>query len=130
MSLASKIAEAGLALERNLISKGVSCEFGKGSEGKDTIIDMAGMVSQLGDKTQLVIVPSSQYVVADESFVLSVLLYQGGQPLANKTITVEGSVSILNLPFYRLAQLFSELEIEGKLYMDKGKYKVCSKNKF
>lgn len=47
-----------------------------------------------------------------------------------KPLNVEESVSIFNLPFYRLAQLFSELEIEGKLYMDKGKYKVCSKNKF
>lgn len=47
-----------------------------------------------------------------------------------KPLNVEDSVSVFNLPFYRLAQLFSELEIEGKLYMDKGKYKVCSKNKF
>lgn len=62
--------------------------------GNSGLGDLADAVDDLvGDKDIFIkIIPSSQYVVAEESFVLSVLLTNGlGEPLSNKSVTVEGS---------------------------------------
>ena len=81
-------------LARNIRSKGVGSA--SADDGLHTLASKVLDISQAEDKL-LKIIPSSQYVVADESFVISVLLCDGlGNGISGAEITLEGSDGSLN----------------------------------
>lgn len=99
MSICDKINTAGETLEANLTARGISCDFGKNSDGKDTIQDMAEMITAsnlrgIGDAI-IHISASRPYLLSGEKTDLIVTLHNGvGTPLANKSVTVSDGTSV------------------------------------
>ena len=99
MSICDKINTAGETLEANLTARGISCDFGKNSDGKDTIQDMAEMITAsnlrgIGDAI-IHISASRPYLLSGEKTDLIVTLHNGvGTPLANKSVTVSDGTSL------------------------------------
>ena len=99
MSICDKINTAGETLEANLTARGISCDFGKNSDGKDTIQDMAEMITAsnlrgIGDAI-IHISASRPYLLSGEKTDLIVTLHNGvGAPLANKSVTVSDGTSL------------------------------------
>ena len=89
MSICDKINTAGETLEANLTARGISCDFGKNSDGKDTIQDMAEMITAsnlrgIGDAI-IHISASRPYLLSGEKTDLIVTLHNGvGTPLAQR----------------------------------------------
>ena len=98
MSICDKINTAGETLEANLTARGISCDFGKNSDGKDTIQDMAEMITAsnlrgIGDAI-IHISASRPYLLSGEKTDLIVTLHNGvGTPLANKSVTISDGTS-------------------------------------
>lgn len=98
MSICDKINTAGETLEANLTARGISCDFGKNSDGKDTIQDMVEMITAsnlrgIGDAI-IHISASRPYLLSGEKTDLIVTLHNGvGTPLANKSVTVSDGTS-------------------------------------
>lgn len=99
MSICDKINTAGETLEANLTARGISCDFGKNSDGKDTIQDMAEMITAsnlrgIGDAI-IHISASRPYLLSGEKTDLIVTLHNGvGTPLANKSVTISDGTSL------------------------------------
>lgn len=99
MSICDKINTAGETLEANLTARGISCDFGKNSDGKDTIQDMAEMITAsnlrgIGDAI-IHISASRPYLLSGEKTDLIVTLHNGvGTPLANKSVTISDGTSV------------------------------------
>ena len=90
-TICDKINTVGTTLQENLNDRGVSCTFGSGTG--QTLLDLANLVNEnnllgVGDAV-ITISASRPYLLNSETTDIIVTLKNGiGQPLANKTITI------------------------------------------
>lgn len=99
MAICTKINTAGTTLQNNLNARGVSCTYGKNSESKQTIKDMADLITSSnlkGSADSIIHISASRpYLLEDETTDLIVTLHNGvGTPLANKSITISDGTSV------------------------------------
>lgn len=98
MAICDKINTAGQTLQSNLNARGVSCTYGKNSENKQTLKDMADLITASnlkGSNDALISISASRpYLLSGEKTDLIVTLKNGlGAPLANKSVTVSDGTS-------------------------------------
>ena len=92
MSVEENIISVGEKLESSLANFGVTVDFGKSSDGKSTLDDMVEIIKTVSKREFLSVIPSSRFVVADESFVISVLLTDvNGVGVEGEEISLVGS---------------------------------------
>ena len=101
MAICDKINTAGTTLQTNLNARGVTCTYGKNSDGKQTINDMANLITASnlkGSADSIIHISASRpYLLEDETTDLIVTLHNGvGNPLANKTIEISDGTSVYN----------------------------------
>lgn len=99
MAICDKINTAGQTLQSNLNARGVSCTYGKNSENKQTLKDMADLITASnlkGSNDALISISASRpYLLSGEKTDLIVKLVNGlGQPLANKSVSVSDGTSL------------------------------------
>ena len=101
MAICDKINTAGQTLQSNLNARGVSCTYGKNSENKQTLKDMADLITASnlkGSNDALISISASRpYLLSGEKTDLIVRLADGlGQPLANKSVSISDGTSVYN----------------------------------
>ena len=101
MAICDKINTAGTTLQTNLNARGVTCTYGKNSDGKQTIKDMADLITASnlkGSADSIIHISASRpYLLEDETTDLIVTLHNGvGTPLANKSLTISDGTSVYN----------------------------------
>lgn len=99
MAICDKINTAGQTLQSNLNARGVSCTYGKNSENKQTLKDMADLITASnlkGSNDALISISASRpYLLSGEKTDLIVRLADGlGQPLANKSVSISDGTSV------------------------------------
>ena len=99
MAICTKINTAGTTLQNNLNARGVSCTYGKNSESKQTIKDMADLITSSnlkGSADSLISITANRpYLLSGETTDLTVRLVNGlGQPLANKSVSISDGSSL------------------------------------
>lgn len=99
MAICDKINTAGQTLQSNLNARGVSCTYGKNSENKQTLKDMADLITASnlkGSNDALISISASRpYLLSGEKTDLIVRLVDGlGQPLANKSVSISDGTSV------------------------------------
>lgn len=99
MAICDKINTAGQTLQSNLNARGVSCTYGKNSENKQTLKDMADLITASnlkGSNDALISISASRpYLLSGEKTDLIVKLVNGlGQPLANKSVSISDGTSV------------------------------------
>ena len=99
MAICEKINTAGSNLQSKLNARGVTCIYGKNSDGKQTINDMADMITASnlkGSADSLISITANRpYLLSGETTDLTVRLVNGlGQPLANKSVSISDGSSL------------------------------------
>lgn len=97
MSICDKINTAGNTLQSKLNARGVSCTYGKNSDNKQTITDMANLITNdnlKGANDSIIhLYANRPYLMSGERTDLILALHDGlGNPLANKEVTISADI--------------------------------------
>ena len=97
MTICDKINTAGNTLQSKLNERGVSCTYGKNSDNKQTITDMANLITSDNLKGAndaiLNIYANRPYLMDGETTDIIATLHDGlGNPLVNKEITITADI--------------------------------------
>ena len=97
MSICDKFNTAGNTLQSKLNARGVSCTYGKNSNNKQTITDMANLITSdnlKGANDSIIhLYANRPYLMSGERTDLILALHDGlGNPLANKEVTISADI--------------------------------------